>query len=150
MRILTALVLAQCLGVAFLVYQGARAPAPPTALPPVSVAASAPAMPGAVPLAPVDEQRLRQIVREELATAGGIAAARAPGAGPAPLPPEELARRREEIEQKLAFYRSAGRISEAEMSDLQGRIAKLDPASRREMLGRLTRAINAREIEGQL
>jgi hypothetical protein len=149
MRILTALVLAQCLGVGFLVYRAAGVPAATTMVPPASVATAAPAMPGAAPGPGMDELQLRQIIREELAAAGtpGVST---PRAGTPPVSPEEMAQRREDVEQKLAQYRSAGRISDAEMSDLQGRIAKLDPASRREMLGRLTRAINAREIEGQL
>jgi hypothetical protein len=55
---------------------------------------------------------------------------------------------RELVAGQIAHYRSVGRISETEMAGLQQDIAQLDPASRRELLNELTRAMNAKEIKG--
>jgi hypothetical protein len=139
-----AVIAAQCAAIAFLVYQSLPRAAAPAVAP---FAAPAPAP--AVNPPQADDQRLRQIIREELAAFG------APGAVPAavgamPRGIEADRTRREAVAEQIERYRSAGRISETEMARLQNDIAQLDPASRREMLGQLVRAMNAREIQGQL
>jgi len=54
------------------------------------------------------------------------------------------------VERQIDHYRSVGAISEMQMMDLQGEIARLDPASQREMLSKLARAMNAQEITGRM
>ena len=139
----------QCAGIAFLVYQslsGGPAPAQGPAIPSTATATQvlpAPAMTGGP-----DEERLRQIIREELAALGPAAASGARAA--APRDPARDRAQRERVAEQIDHYRSVGRISENEMAALQHDIAQLDPASRTEMLGALTRAMNAREIQGQM
>ena len=147
MKLLASLVALQCAGIVFLVYQALgdkRASPPPAA--PASLTA------GVQPV-PLDEARLRQVVREELAAL----TVTAPGATrpavalvPAPRDAEKDRLQRERVAEQIDRYRTAGAISDAQMSELQNEIAQLDPASRREMLGKLTRAMNAGEIEGRL
>jgi hypothetical protein len=152
MRILGILVALQCAGIAFLVYRsvaGDATPAPGPAIPVTVAGAAAPAGPAMA--ATPGEERLRQIIREELAA---LAAPGSPGAraavAAAPRDPERDRARREQVAAQIAHFRSVGRISEPEMAALQHDIAQLDPASRTEMLGALTRALNAREIQGQM
>lgn len=152
MRVLGILVALQCAGIAFLVYRsvaGGATPAPGPVIPMAVAGAAAPAGPATA--ANPGEERLRQIIREELAAlaASGGPDGR-PAAAAAPRDPERDRARREQVAAQIAHYRSVGRISEPEMAALQHDIAQLDPASRTEMLGALTRAMNAREIHGQM
>jgi hypothetical protein len=62
----------------------------------------------------------------------------------------EYHHRRELVVQQLDYHTSVGSISNADMQKLQGDIAKIDEAGRREMLGKLTRAMNSGELEGRL
>jgi hypothetical protein len=143
-----ALIAAQCAGVVFLVFQSLRAPSstPAPAPSPAAPAATILADPGG-PLS--DEERLRQIIREELAALGSVTApAPAPALTAAPRDPGKDRTQRELVAGQIAHYRSVGRISETEMAGLQQDIAQLDPASRRELLNELTRAMNAKEIKG--
>ncbi|MGH8441988.1 MAG: hypothetical protein ACRETF_03685, partial [Nevskiaceae bacterium] len=64
--------------------------------------------------------------------------------------PERDRQRREQVAAQIERYRGAGAISPTEMTELEGQIALLDPASRREMLSRLARAMNANEIQGRM
>lgn len=146
MKLLAALVALQCAGIGFLVYQAlGDEPAP--------LAAAAPVTADVRPML-VDEARLRQVVREELAALTATTAA-APGAArlaaaPAPRDAGKDRLQRERVEQQIDRYRSAGAISDTQMNELQDDIAQLDPASRREMLSRLARAMNAQEIQGRM
>ena len=58
--------------------------------------------------------------------------------------------RRSVVSQQLDYYVSLGRISEAEMAQLQSDIARLDPDARTDMLRRLTQALNSGMLEGRL
>lgn len=102
----------------------------------------------------IDEDRLRQIIREELIVQFENHALSQPqasrSAAAAPLDPAEMAERREQLSQQLQYYVSVGRISDAEMQRLQIDIAKLDAKGRTEMLSELTRALNSGRLEGQL
>ena len=101
-----------------------------------------------------NEFQLRQIIREELGehrdgqrqtgSREGTAVA------DSSMDVAETRRRYEQVEQQLNYFSSVGSISEVEMQKLQGEIATLDKESRREMLGRLTRALNSGELEGRL
>ena len=53
------------------------------------------------------------------------------------------------IDRDLDSYIGLGKIEPAEMADLQFKIAKLPPGERREMLTRLTKAMNAGDLEGE-
>lgn len=148
MRILGILLAVQCAGIAFLVWRSLAAPAAPGVATPAIVTSSTPAAPSAGAL---DEERLRQVIREELAALPAPGAAGAPPAGAlVPRDPERDRAQREQVAAQIAHYRSVGRISEAEMQGLQQDIAQLDPAARKEMLAALVRAMNAREIQGQM
>ncbi len=101
-----------------------------------------------------NEDRLRQIIREELAAlpAGGIGAVKQAEAE-AVLSTAAIAERqyqRDQVAQQLNYHTSVGSISDLDMQKLQGEIAKLDAAARREMLRELTRALNSGELEGRL
>ena len=101
-----------------------------------------------------DENRLRKIVREELAAQlGALSEASAQKDSAAVLEPEDEAKyqyQRELVAQQLVYFSSVGSISDMDMQKLQMEIAKLDEAGRREMLGKLTRAMNSGELEGRL
>ena len=149
MRLLVALSLVQTACIVYLLVTSA---ASTTAAAPAATAAAMPADAYTVTsVAPaLDEQRLRGIIREELAAYAGPAGSMA-ARPPAPVRSAEAdARQREQVEAQIAHYRSVGKISDSEMQALQGQIAGLDPATRKEMLARLVRAINAHEIDGQM
>jgi hypothetical protein len=101
-----------------------------------------------------DEDRLRQIIREELAAqpGGAFGSANQVDAISAsnPVDPAENQRQRELVTQQLNYFSSVGSISDMDMQKLQGEIAKLDNAGRKEMLGKLVRAMNSGELEGRL
>ncbi len=100
------------------------------------------------------EDRLRQIIREELgAQLDGqprpnkqmdtvIASSSTDKA--------EIEYQRELVSQQLEYYSSVGSISDTDMQKLQMDIAKLDEASRKEMLRELMRALNSGRLEGRL
>ncbi len=101
-----------------------------------------------------DEERLRRIIREELA-----AIAEAPPTKPEaanetlPTEPESYAQgwaQWDSVAQQIDYHTSVGRISTMEMQKLQGEIAKLDKTQQREMLSRLTRALSSGQLEGHL
>ena len=102
----------------------------------------------------IDEDRLRQIIREELVVQFEHQSSSQPQASrSAALPPSdpvEMEARRELISQQLEYYVNVGSISDAEMQMLQIDIAKLDAEGRTEMLRELTRALNSGRLEGQL
>ena len=102
-----------------------------------------------------DEERLRTIIRDELRSelAGirlGANSAEANEPQPDPQMDIEYDYRRDAVEQSLDYYSQVGRISEAEMARLQSDIAKLRPADRSAMLGRLVRELNSGTLEGRL
>ena len=101
-----------------------------------------------------DENQLRQIIREEL---GAQLDGRS---GPDEETDSfkesntsdhpEYQYQRELVAEQLEFHTSVGSISDTDMQRLQGDIAKLDAAGQKEMLGRLTRALNAGQLDGRL
>jgi len=97
---------------------------------------------------PLDEQRLRRIIREELDARShrGAVDARSPMARNVP----DDTHRKVFVDQQIEYFRSVGRISAEEMNDMQREIAKLDPAGRKDAMSRLMRAMNSGEIRGQL
>jgi hypothetical protein len=151
MRFLGILVGLQCAGIAFLVWRSLV----PDQAPAATQAATAPVPAGtawqAAASGAPDEERLRRIIREELAALPVAGATGLPATvAAAPRDAERDRAQREQVAAQIAHYRSVGRMSEAEMLGLQQDIAKLDPASRREMLATLTRAVNAREIQAPM
>jgi hypothetical protein len=102
----------------------------------------------------LDDNQLRQIIREELAAQLG--------GKPGPdaetdafmasntSDPSEYQYQRELVAQQLEYHTSVGSISDTDMQKLQGDIAKLDAAGRTEMLGKLTRALNSGGLDGRL
>lgn len=90
---------------------------------------------------------IREIVRDELrqalAETGDLRAVNS--ADRVPVDPGH----RHLVYDQIEYFRGAGEISPQEMSDLMSNIAQLDPASRREALSRLTRAMNNKEIDGR-
>jgi multidrug resistance efflux pump len=66
------------------------------------------------------------------------------------LDPSADRQRRESIEQRIEAYSAAGSITDSQMQELQAEIAKLDEASRRQMMSKLVRALNSGDIKGRL
>ena len=99
------------------------------------------------------EDRLRQIIREELAaqpvrTSTSIEQMHAVS-GPDSTNSAENQIKRDIVVQQLEYHKSAGEISNADMQKLQMQIGKLDQVSRREMLRKLTQALNSGELQGR-
>jgi hypothetical protein len=102
----------------------------------------------------VNEAELRRIVREELAASPAAIATtpppdnraddtRHPGAQPA-------GRDFEQLDQQVDEYIRVGAISDAEMAALQEELVRLDPAARRQLLGKIVRAMNSGALKGNL
>jgi hypothetical protein len=129
-----------------------------TSASPVTSTATAATRPGTTSVALVaDEQRLREIIREELAAqarnpGGPATAASIPeGAVPAdPVMDRDYDYRLDSVQQSLDFYAQVGEISQAEMLQLQTEIAKLRPEDRTAMFSRLVRELNNGAIDGRL
>lgn len=100
------------------------------------------------------EERLRQIIREELSTEladlPGMDQQRDAAVAAYSRSEAEMESQLELVSQQLEYYSSVGSISDLEMQQLQMDIARLDPAGRTEMLRELVRAINSGRLEGQL
>lgn len=99
------------------------------------------------------EDRLRQIIREELAarpvhTSTSIEQMHA-FSGSGSVNSDENQIKRDIVVQQLEYHKSAGEISNADMQKLQMQIGKLDEVSRREMLRKLTQALNSGELQGR-
>lgn len=95
---------------------------------------------------------VRQIIREEIAGIGAPAVAN--HAAPvnksanayAGTPSVDL---RNSVQRDLNLYVGRGRVGEAEMIDLQTKIAALPPAERRDMMIKLTKLLNDGQLKGQ-
>ncbi|MFZ2508862.1 MAG: hypothetical protein WAW79_10385 [Steroidobacteraceae bacterium] len=101
-----------------------------------------------------DEIQLRRIIREELAAmpAAMLARQSSQDTSVASRSPTEGAgfKQSEFVDRQIDDYIRAGTITESEMAALQGEIARLDEAGRRQALGKLVRAINSGLLEGRL
>jgi hypothetical protein len=102
----------------------------------------------------LDEDLLRQIIREELAAQSNQ---RSGSVGqmdivfePSPAEKANNQYQRDLVTQQLEYHTSVGSISNTDMQKLQGEIAKLDAAGQTEMLSKLTGALNSGKLEGQL
>jgi sensor histidine kinase YesM len=100
------------------------------------------------------EERLRQIIREELKDqlSDLLAGGRSIEADdtPSSISEAELGLQQRRASEQLQYYASDGRISELEMEQLEMEIANLDAAGRTHMLRQLTRALNSGQLEGRL
>jgi hypothetical protein len=128
-----------------------REPASARSAKPVAVASSPSGSASSATDAPLaNEDRLRMIIREELA------AQRAAQANittpPAPAARDEASNRllQERVARQIEAYHAAGAISDAQMQELQAQIAQLDDAGRKRMMSKLIRAMNAGDIKGRL
>lgn len=112
----------------------------------------APSAHTSAPAAAIDEQRLRAIIREELASAGHASKSEPPGTAAEIDPQKEIEYdyKLEEVRQTLDFYAQTGQVSQEEMGRLQSDIAKLRPGDREAMLRRLVRELNSGSLEGRL
>ncbi len=95
---------------------------------------------------PLDEGRLRIVIREELAALLNSSAVTAEG--PEPVGAAEYQYRLEAALHNLDDYIERGEISDMEMAKFQSEIAGLDDEGRRQMLSLLTQALNSGELEG--
>lgn len=100
------------------------------------------------------EQRLREIVREELAaqlehaaTSNTAAIAEPPVE---PIDDADYEIRRQMVAQSLEYFIEVGQISGVEMANLQTQIARLRDEDRRVMLGQLGRLLDTGKIDGRL
>lgn len=104
----------------------------------------------------VDEQKLRQVVRDEIRSDLAGFGAKVP----APKNKQALAAlqrdsadeasRRDQVEQQIESYENIGQVSDAQMQRLEAGIGRLSPVDRKQMMLKLVRAINAQEIKGRL
>jgi len=101
-----------------------------------------------------DEDRLREIIREELGLALEDVRSVSSSANTSPARPlqsgPDYESRRDAVAQSVDYYVSIGQITEREMSRLQQDIAQLNPTDRRAMMVALVRAINTGRLDGQL
>lgn len=97
-----------------------------------------------------NEDRLRSIIREELAALPLPASQADSASAYRSMDPAEIEYQREQVAQQLEYHISVGTISEVDMARLQMEIGTLDEAGRRKMLGELTRAMNSGRLKGQL
>lgn len=98
-----------------------------------------------------DEERLRQIIREELdAYSFAIASSSSEDQYVAPVArdPMQDQEQLDNVAEQLQYYSSVGTISNSEMARLQMDIGRLDEAGRRDMLRKLTQAMNSGAIKG--
>jgi len=106
------------------------------------------------PYSYANEDRLRQIIREELVAHFGVQPGQASqtdlSVAPSKADRADIEHQRELVTQQLEYYSSVGRISDSEMQKLQKDIAKLDATGRTEALRELSRAINSGRLEGRL
>lgn len=102
----------------------------------------------------LSEAELRRIVREELAAfPAAITAARTPDSpgGDARYPSAPPGSKEfERIDQQVDEYIRAGAISDGEMAALHEELGRLDPAARRQLLGKIVRAMNSGALKGNL
>jgi hypothetical protein len=102
----------------------------------------------------VDEAWLRRIIREELARQHNRPASEHNASAAQPTPPRAATaadlQRRDNISQRIEAYAATGAITDAQMSELQADIARLDPANRRQMMSKLVRSMNSGDIKGRL
>lgn len=102
----------------------------------------------------LQEDRLRQIIREELAqqvrAISNSQDLNKDVASATPADSAEYEKRFNDVAQKIEYFESAGVISDSEMYQLQSEIARLDKQGRQEMFGRLVRALNTGDIDGRL
>lgn len=104
------------------------------------------------PLRSFDEERLRTIVREELASQN---AARARNSTDTPVIPDaataaKFADQRQLVSQRIASLKHTGPIPDQQMQDLLGEIEQLDETGRKQSLSMLAQAINTGAIKGRL
>jgi hypothetical protein len=101
-----------------------------------------------------DEDRLRQIIREELRAELDVKSESDKQTDPDIVPGSrdavEMEYHRAQVAQQLETYVSVGSISDVDMQRLQMDIARLDAAGRTEMLGELSRAFNSGILGGRL
>jgi hypothetical protein len=115
---------------------------------PAAVSSSPFASTSAAPLA--DEDRLRMIIREELAAQRTV---QSTGATPPPVAARDEESNRvlqERVAQQIEAYQASGSITDAQMQELHVQIAQLDAAGRKRMMSKLIRAMNAGDIKGRL
>jgi len=97
------------------------------------------------------ETRLREIIREELASQlDGIAFAQA-GVDLESVNKSDptYERRRDSVGQSVDYYVSTGTINEQDMAHLQQEIARLNPEDRMAMLSKIVSAMNGGQLDGR-
>lgn len=100
------------------------------------------------------ESSLRRIIREEIGSvdkvhrieSNPVGQVASVGSSSRPHDPARLVA----VNRQLDYFISIGQISPAEMSALQQEIAGLDEGGRRQILGKLTGAMNRGVLKGQL
>ena len=101
--------------------------------------------------------QIRSIIREELAAIdqnsidanNEISAAQPPSVADM-RSTEEITQLTLEVQQDLDFYSGQGRIDDAQMAQLQMKIAKLPAEERREALTKLTKLLNSGSVDARL
>ena len=101
-----------------------------------------------------DEERLRQIIREELvaqlAALPGADSQKPATVAAGPIDEAEYQYQFESVTQKLDLYVSVGSVSDIDMQNLLSEIMTLNEADRKQALSRLMRAMNSGALKGRL
>ena len=158
MKMLTIIVLVQLLAVVVLLVKvfslDDKLPVPMAeqSVRPSTIAVSAPETGSQIATVHFPEDRLREIIREELSARLGDVADAQNSSVPAPSPVSEAeyVYRRELVAQKLQYYANVGQVTGPEMIELEGQIAGLSEEDRPVMLKELVRALNTGAIDGRL
>ena len=149
MKILVTLSVVQTAGIALIAFLLLRDHAPQEAVGvPVVATGSRAFVSAGEHLAPQPQElQLRELIRKEIAAANAPQSTAKQASPPRDMQAEQ--RQRDSVAQQIEMYRSIGAIDDGQMSELHELMATLDDESRRSMLSKLIRAMNAGEIKGR-
>lgn len=97
----------------------------------------------------ITPHELRQIFRDEMKSLGAPQAHHPKASQPSAITAKEAAKRWDSASVSLNQYIAQGRMSRGEIAQFEQNIARLAPADRQRMLGRLSKALNEGRIDAQ-
>jgi hypothetical protein len=101
-----------------------------------------------------DEERLRSVIREELAAQQQNVNRGQDGAAKLAVPDAQAAAQMRNqsqlVAQKIEGYKGVGAVTNRQMQELLGEIDQLDEQNRAQMMSALARAINTGALKGRL
>jgi len=106
--------------------------------------------PATTELARIDEAQLRRIVDEVLQREKATGSSEMVAQHGTQVRLDQQNGMLEQAKNKLAYLKSTGSMSQAQLRDFESSLAGLDPNQRRRMLGSLFKALNSGEVKGFL